>query len=117
MQIKRTLTFIEEIAQAAVPPEVLATSAARKLAEQFGLKLAEIPGTGIGGRITEQDVLAFESQAKAPALTAAAPSALPAANIIPFAPGHCRAHGREPAQYGSTDHVDGSGRHRTGQAA
>ena len=55
-------------------------SAARKLAEQRGLKLAEIPGTGLGGRITEQDVLAFEAQAQVPA-----PAAPPgAARVIPF---------------------------------
>jgi pyruvate dehydrogenase E2 component (dihydrolipoamide acetyltransferase) len=79
--------FIEASAQAAraAPAEMLATSAARKLAEQHGLNLTQIPGTGIGGRITEQDVLAFEAQAKAPA-PAAPPAALPgAARIMPFA--------------------------------
>jgi pyruvate dehydrogenase E2 component (dihydrolipoamide acetyltransferase) len=60
--------FIEASTQA----QVLATSAARKLAEQHGLNLAEIAGTGLGGRITEQDVTAFESRAIAPAAPTAA---------------------------------------------
>lgn len=47
-------------------PDALATSAARKLAEQRGIRLAEVKGTGLGGRITEQDVLAHGA-APAPA--------------------------------------------------
>ncbi len=68
--------------EAAAPVEVLATSAAKKLAQERGLNLVEIPGTGSGGRITEQDVLAFvESRARP-----AAPSEAPlAARVIPFA--------------------------------
>ena len=78
------LRFMEEQAKTAVAPvEVLATSAARKLAQERGVNLAEIPGTGSGGRITEQDVLAFvEARAGA---AAPAPAAPPAARIIPFA--------------------------------
>jgi pyruvate dehydrogenase E2 component (dihydrolipoamide acetyltransferase) len=74
------LRFVEEQAKApAASVEVLATSAAKKLAQERGVNLAEIHGTGSGGRITEQDVLAFiEARAgvAAPAL---------AARIIPFA--------------------------------
>jgi pyruvate dehydrogenase E2 component (dihydrolipoamide acetyltransferase) len=41
---------------AAPPGKVLATPKVRKLAEEAGLDLASIPGTGPGGRITEEDV-------------------------------------------------------------
>jgi pyruvate dehydrogenase E2 component (dihydrolipoamide acetyltransferase) len=66
--------------QAEVPaaPGVLATSAARKLAAQRGLNLAEVKGTGVGGRVTEQDVLAYGA---APAADAAA---LTGGRILPF---------------------------------
>jgi pyruvate/2-oxoglutarate dehydrogenase complex dihydrolipoamide acyltransferase (E2) component len=37
-------------------PAVLATPAVRKLAGDLGLDLAAVPGTGPGGRITEEDV-------------------------------------------------------------
>jgi pyruvate dehydrogenase E2 component (dihydrolipoamide acetyltransferase) len=74
------LRFIEQPATAAAAPiEVLATSAAKKLAQERGVNLAEVRGTGSGGRITEQDVLNFvEARAGA-----AAP--VPTARIIPFA--------------------------------
>lgn len=77
------LRFVEEQAKAAAAPvEVLATSAAKKLAQERGVNLAEVHGTGSGGRITEQDVLALvEAQARAAAPPPAAPSA---ARIIPF---------------------------------
>ncbi len=73
------LRFIEEQAKvAAAPIEVLATSAARKLAQGRGVNLAEVSGTGSGGRITEQDVLAFV------AARAGAAAPAPVTRIIPF---------------------------------
>jgi pyruvate dehydrogenase E2 component (dihydrolipoamide acetyltransferase) len=67
------LRYAEELEKA---PPVLATSAAKKLAQEHGVNLAEVRGTGPGGRITEQDVLAFvEARARVPA---------PPARIIPF---------------------------------
>nr|WP_246227971.1 E3 binding domain-containing protein [Propioniciclava coleopterorum] len=53
----------------------------RKLAQQHGIDLASIEGTGVGGRIRKQDVLAAAEAAKAPApeATAPAPAAAPAA--------------------------------------
>ncbi len=65
-------------AATAVPPdgEVRATPIARRLAREKGLNLAQITGTGPGGRITEADVLGYEEQAKAsppPAAAAAGP--------------------------------------------
>ena len=34
----------------------------RRLAEQYGVNLAEVPGTGIGGRVSKQDILSFVEQ-------------------------------------------------------
>jgi len=55
----------------------------RKIAREHGVKLSQISGTGLGGRITKQDIMAFiEGQASAPAEVAvptqsAAPQATP----------------------------------------
>ncbi len=49
--------------------EVLATPAVRKLAGELGMDLAFVPGTGPGGRITEEDLRAAkESAGKKPEL-------------------------------------------------
>ena len=40
----------------AAEPEIDATDAARKLAEDEGLDLGAVTGTGVGGRITVDDV-------------------------------------------------------------
>jgi len=75
--------------EAAAPVEVLATSAAKKLAQERGLNLVEIPGTGSGGRITEQDVLAFVASRARPAAPVPAPHTMATppltARVIPFA--------------------------------
>jgi len=44
-------------ARPSVPERIRITPAARKLAEQYGLDITKIRGTGPGGRITKQDVL------------------------------------------------------------
>ncbi|HSS24173.1 MAG TPA: 2-oxoglutarate dehydrogenase, E2 component, dihydrolipoamide succinyltransferase [Mycobacterium sp.] len=58
------------------------TPLVRKLASESNIDLAEVKGTGIGGRIRKQDVLADAQQKeeakKAPAPAAQAPSAAPA---------------------------------------
>ncbi|RLI39440.1 2-oxo acid dehydrogenase subunit E2 [Candidatus Bathyarchaeota archaeon] len=44
-------------AKPGVPERIRITPAARRLAEQYGLDITKIRGTGPGGRITKQDVL------------------------------------------------------------
>ena len=61
----------------AAAEQVRASPLARRLAEEKGIDLARVNGSGPGGRITRDDVLAFDSQA-----TEAAPAA-PAAEAIP----------------------------------
>ena len=56
--------------------EVKASPVARRLADERGVDLAQVNGTGPGGRITKSDVLAAEpSEAAAPAAPAPAPVA------------------------------------------
>jgi len=68
---------------AAPPPagEILATPSAKRLAREHGIDLREVKGSGPGGRIHEQDVLAYLEQKR---LAAAAPAAPSAAGTIPF---------------------------------
>ena len=60
------------------------TPLVRKLANQHGVDLSAITGTGVGGRIRKQDVLDAAEAAKAPAEPA--PAAQPAASAAPAAP-------------------------------
>ena len=55
------------------------TPLVRKLAADKGVDLATVTGTGVGGRIRKQDVLAAAERAAAPAATAPAPAATPTA--------------------------------------
>jgi len=49
----------------------------RRLAEEHGVDLAQVQGTGTGGRITKKDVLAYvEARSAAPAAPAAVPAAV-----------------------------------------
>jgi 2-oxoglutarate dehydrogenase E2 component (dihydrolipoamide succinyltransferase) len=60
------------------------TPLVRKLAAEHSVDLSTITGTGVGGRIRKQDVLAAAEAAKQPAPAAAEPAAEPAA--APTAP-------------------------------
>ena len=55
------------------------TPLVRKLAAEHSVDLSTITGTGVGGRIRKQDVLAAAEAAKQPATPAAEPAAAPAA--------------------------------------
>lgn len=70
------------------------TPLVRKLVEEHGLDLGQIPGTGSAGRVTKRDVEQFlesgGSAQPATAATAAAPAAappVPAASVVEAAPG------------------------------
>ncbi|KQQ56211.1 dihydrolipoamide succinyltransferase [Pseudomonas sp. Leaf127] len=64
-------------APAAADEDAIAAPAARKLAEENGINLAAVKGTGKDGRITKEDIVAaVEAKKSAPA---AAPAAKPAA--------------------------------------
>ncbi len=67
---------------AASSDEVIAAPAARKLAEERGIDLSQVPGTGKGGRITKEDVAKFEKPA-APAPAAAPKAAAPTKSAAP----------------------------------
>ncbi len=56
----------------------------RNIAEEKGVDLAQVPGTGISGRVTKTDLAAFLEAGGAPAL-APAPAAAPAAPAAPAA--------------------------------
>ncbi|WP_313116570.1 2-oxoglutarate dehydrogenase complex dihydrolipoyllysine-residue succinyltransferase [Ectopseudomonas guguanensis] len=72
-------------AQAAAPAaaagdDAILSPAARKLAEENGIDPNSIAGTGKGGRVTKEDVVAaVEAKKNAPAAAAAKPAAAPAA--------------------------------------
>jgi 2-oxoisovalerate dehydrogenase E2 component (dihydrolipoyl transacylase) len=66
----------------------------RRLADEYGIDLAEVPGTGLGGRVSKQDIMSFiEQKQQAPAAAPAAtgvlereerpPAAAPAAAAPP----------------------------------
>ena len=61
--------------------KALATPAVRRLARDIGIDINRVPGSGIGGRVTEKDVRAFGQSGGAaaaePAPTATRPSAPP----------------------------------------
>ena len=63
-----------EPAAAAAPGAVRASPVARRLAQEKGIDLAQVTGTGPNGRITRDDVVAHESSAAAPAPAAETPA-------------------------------------------
>ncbi len=58
-----------------------ATPIAKKVAEEKGIDIAQVPGTGTGGRVTRQDVEAFAEKRRGPVVTA--PQAPPAPPLAP----------------------------------
>jgi pyruvate dehydrogenase E2 component (dihydrolipoamide acetyltransferase) len=81
---------------AAGGPSPYVTPLVRKLAGQHGVDLSSLTGTGVGGRIRKQDVLAAAEEAKktaaapAPSAAAAASVATPAAAPAPAQPSPLR---------------------------
>ena len=55
----------------------------RKIAREHGISLSEIPGTGLGGRITKQDIMQFIESQASPQPSPAAPAPAPAPSAAP----------------------------------
>jgi len=75
--------------------KALATPAVRRIARELGIDINRVPGSGIGGRVTEKDVRAFASGG--PREAASAPTR-PAPAPAPASPGAVRAPSHPPAQ-------------------
>ncbi|PRY62693.1 2-oxoglutarate dehydrogenase E2 component [Knoellia remsis] len=77
----------QQTPSAAEPQDASAyvTPLVRKLAAENGIDLASVKGTGVGGRIRKQDVLAAAEAAKAPAPAAEAPAAASGGAATPAA--------------------------------
>src|SRR6266481_158496 len=76
----------ESSAEDAEGEETRSSPLVRKIAREHGVSLSQISGTGLGGRITKQDIMAFiERAASAPPASAAA-SSQPAAASAPSRP-------------------------------
>jgi pyruvate dehydrogenase E2 component (dihydrolipoamide acetyltransferase) len=57
----------------------------RKIAREHGISLSQISGTGLGGRITKQDIMAFIERAPSTAAAASIPTATPSPASQPAA--------------------------------
>ena len=71
-------------APAAPSGEVRASPVARRLAEERGIDLTQVAGTGPEGRITKEDVASFEGPAGAGAAPPAAPVPIGAGEVVPL---------------------------------
>jgi pyruvate dehydrogenase E2 component (dihydrolipoamide acetyltransferase) len=104
----------EKKAAAAPPPQAAPVPAAhaeeeeearssplvRKIAREHGVSLSQITGTGLGGRITKQDIMQFiESQGSQPALAGTAASAVPRSEASASAPAAPAPRPTTPAPY------------------
>ena len=74
-------------APAAGEDDPVAAPAARKIAEENGINIASVAGTGKGGRVTKEDVVAAVAAKKAAPAAAPAKVAAPAAAAPVFAAG------------------------------
>ncbi|MCX8103152.1 MAG: 2-oxo acid dehydrogenase subunit E2 [Candidatus Bipolaricaulota bacterium] len=71
---------------AAPTQRVLATPATRKLARELGVDIAQIQGTGPGGRVTDEDVRRFAAVRTAPQPPTPTPAPAPKPTAPAFAP-------------------------------
>jgi len=65
------------------PREIRASPLVRRLAREHGVDLSDLDGTGLGGRITKQDILERIDQRTAPSATAPPPAFQEAAPVQP----------------------------------
>lgn len=66
-----------------LPEGVRASPLARRMAEELGINLADVPGTGPGGRITKADIEAFKKLAPAVAERVVAPPPVEVGEVPP----------------------------------
>jgi len=71
----------------------------RKIAREHGVSLSQISGTGLGGRITKQDIMAFVERGPSASSSAAAPVAPPTPPPSPASPAASAAPRSAPAAY------------------
>jgi pyruvate dehydrogenase E2 component (dihydrolipoamide acetyltransferase) len=80
--------------ESAADEEARSSPLVRKIAREHGISLSQVSGTGLGGRITKQDIMAFverpsstpaalSASAQQPAAAASRPAAPPAAAAYP----------------------------------
>lgn len=70
----------------------------RNIAREHGVNLEEVSGTGLGGRVTKDDILSFVEQRKgAPAAAAPAPVSAPTVPAVPTTPVAAPAPAKAPA--------------------
>ena len=55
----------------------------RKIAQEYGVDINEVPGTGLGGRVTREDILSYVESRKSAAIRRDAPPAPPAPYVPP----------------------------------
>ncbi len=75
--------------------EVRSSPLVRRIAKEHGVNLAQVPGSGLGGRITKDDILGFIE--KHPAGAPAAPAASRAATAPAARPAEAPARAPQPA--------------------
>jgi pyruvate dehydrogenase E2 component (dihydrolipoamide acetyltransferase) len=69
-----------QAAATAAPKEVRSSPLVRRLAKEYNVDLAQIPGTGLGGRVSKKDIMSYLESgglASQPEAAVAQPSALP----------------------------------------
>src|SRR3990172_1926312 len=78
---KSATAAVLKAAEASRGARALATPALRKMAQDMGIDINEVSGTGPGGRVTREDVLAFADEKQKPAASREATVSAPAAAI------------------------------------
>jgi pyruvate dehydrogenase E2 component (dihydrolipoamide acetyltransferase) len=72
--------------ESAADEEARSSPLVRKIAREHGVSLSQVSGTGLGGRITKQDIMAFIERPSATPAASAAPASQPAATSSPSRP-------------------------------
>jgi 2-oxoglutarate dehydrogenase E2 component (dihydrolipoamide succinyltransferase) len=81
-------SVVAVIGEAADGPKQKSSPLVRKIAQEHNLEIGRVPGTGLGGRVTKDDILGYlgKGERRAPSAAGAAAPA-PAAHVPAFKPG------------------------------